>query len=230
MRRKQIVALLALTGIITTSFIKPVEAHSVVDVLKRVDNIITENTSTEVEPVIMYTSTRVNVRKRPTIKSDVVKTLDIAKKVKVLYTEGGWSKVASGWIKSRYLVEEKPTDKLLVTENERYWLYQLVEAEAGTESQECRAWITSVVFNLMTLNETPDNVVDVIFYKKLFSPTLDGRIYNVIPSKSTKKVVDKILKQGVVTDALYFEANYCHSKWHSQQQYIAQIDHTIFYK
>lgn len=178
----------------------------------------------------MYTTTRVNVREHSTIDSSVTKELGMAEKVDVLYTQDGWSYTDMGWIKSEYLSENQPQDKLLVTEEERYWLYQLVEAEAGNELIECRKWICSVVFNQMQLEETPDNVVDVIFYKNLFSPTLDGRIYSVTPRESTKQVVDQVLREGVCTDALYFEADYCHSEWHSQQEYIAQIDHTIFYR
>lgn len=180
--------------------------------------------------VIMYTTTRVNVRKHANTESDIIKTLDIAEKVKVLYTKDGWSKTKQGWIKSCYLSKKKPKDKILVTQEERYWLYQLVEAEAGDESEECREWITSVVFNLMELEETPNNVIDMIFYKNTFSPTLDGRIYSVTPRPSTIHAVDYVLRNGICTDALYFEADYCNSWWHSQQTKIIQIDSTIFYK
>ena len=178
----------------------------------------------------MYTATRVNVRQHSSTDSGIVMELGIAEKVNVLYTQDGWSYTNYGWIKSEYLVENQPQDKLLVTEDEKYWLYQLVEAEVGDESYECKTNVCSVAFNLMGLDETPDNIVDVIFYENLFSPTLDGRIYSVIPRQSTIDAVDEVLREGVCTDALYFEADYCHSAWHSQQQYIEQIDHTIFYK
>ena len=178
----------------------------------------------------LYTTTRVNVRKHNNIKSDIVKTLGIAEEVYILETKNGWSKTKEGWIKSEYLSKDKPSDKLLVTENERYWLYQLVEAEAGTESRECRAWICSSVFNFMKLDGTPNNVIDMIFYKNTYSPTLDGRIYSVVPKQSTKEVVDSVLKNGTCTNAIFFEADYCNSSWHSTRTRIRQIDHTIFYK
>lgn len=231
MKKRQVVALLLTCGMISLPI--NVFATPTSGIVSKIGSILEHPVVGSVQiinPHNMYTTTRVNVRKRNTTDSSIVTTLNIAKKVKVYYTEGGWSKTQQGWIKSEYLSKSKPKDKLLVTKEERYWLYQLVEAEAGCESKECRAWITSVVFNLMGLSETPNNVIDVIFYKNLFSPTLDGRIYTVKPKKSTKKVVDSVLRNGVCTDALFFEASYCHSKWHSKQTKIRQIDHTIFYK
>lgn len=231
MKKKQVVALLLTCGMISSPF--NVFASPTSGVIAKFGNVLEQvhiGTPAISVPKTKYTTTRVNVRRRSTTDSRIIKTLDIAEKVKVYYTEDGWSKVDKGWIKSEYLSKDKPKDKLLVTEEERYWLYQLVEAEAGCESEECRAYITSVAFNLMGLPETPDNIKDVIFYRNLFSPTLDGRIYSVSPSESTKRVVDSILRNGVCTDALFFEASYCHSSWHGRQTKIRQIDHTIFYK
>lgn len=234
MKRKQIMSiLLAIT--IAMGCGNSVYAYPTAGVTKHIQSTIKPLDEVKIgkvkyKKVRMYTTTRVNVRKRGNIDSDIVKTLGIAEEVSVFYTKNGWSKIKGGWICSDYLSKNKPQDKLLVTENERHWLYQLVEAEAGIESNECKAWICSTVFNLMELPGTPNNVIDMIFYKNTYSPTLDGRIYKVVPKESTKEVVDSILMNGVCTNALFFETDYCHSSWHRTRQRIKQIDHTIFYR
>lgn len=238
MKRKQIMSIL-LAATIAMGCGNSVYAYPIAGITKHItikplDEIkvgeVSHKKKVKHKKVKMYTTTRVNVRKRNNINSDIVKTLGIAEEVSVFYTKNGWSKIKGGWICSDYLSKDKPQNKLLVTERERYWLCQLVEAEAGIESKECRAWICSTVFNLMELPGTPNNVIDMIFYKNMYSPTLDGRIYEVVPRESTKEVVDSILMNGVCTNALFFEADYCHSSWHQTRQRIKQIDHTIFYR
>ena len=233
MKRKQILLLLMAASISCNCI--SVHANPTAGATKAIEQTITNINGNSIvgaekRYINMYTTTRVNVRKRNNIESDIVKTLGIAEEVSVFDTKDGWSKIEAGWIKSEYLSENKPNNKLLVTENERYWLYQLVESEAGGESSTCKAWICSTVFNLIKLDSTPNNVIDMIFYGNTYSPVLDGRIYSVVPSESTKKVVDNILENGVCTDALFFEADYCNSNWHSTRTRITQIDHTIFYK
>lgn len=220
--RKKIVAVLLASTILS--------GHNVTSTSNTIRSIYVSKQAESVTSYKMYTTTRVNVRLHCSTNSSIVKVLDKAEKVYVSETKDGWSRIKSGWIKSEYLSKSKPKDELLVTESERYWLYQLVEAEAGIESRECRAWICSTVFNLMELKYTPNDVKSMIFYKNTYSPTLDGRIYSVTPTKSTKEVVDSVLRNGVCTNALFFEADYCHSSWHQTRQKLRQIDHTIFYK
>lgn len=63
-------------------------------------------------PKVMYTTTRVNVRTKPTIKSKIIKTIKTNKKIKVIKKlDNGWSKIVfrgkKRYIYSKYLCRTK---------------------------------------------------------------------------------------------------------------------------
>lgn len=110
-----------LTLIFTIGFSNQIYANPTAGVTKHLADILTTEVQKNItiEPVLvyiprivtMYTTTRVNVRKQADINSKVVKVLEKNNKVKVLYTENGWSKVKQGWIKSDYLSERKTDEQ-----------------------------------------------------------------------------------------------------------------------
>ncbi len=55
--------------------------------------MISEAELTDVKTSAMYTTRRVNVRKEPSMESEIVTILDARKKVKVISYEGDWSKI-----------------------------------------------------------------------------------------------------------------------------------------
>lgn len=184
------------------------------------------------EKVTLYANNAVNVRDLPHISGNIIRVLEKGDKVTVIALYDGWYETKKhNYIKAEYLSEEKPPEEIFsVTKEERYWLYQLTYAEAGTESYTCRKYIASVVFNLRADSRFPNTITEVIFNGNAFSPTLDGSIYKKVPDASTKAAVDEVIKYGPVTSALYFEATYCHSAWHAQQTFVGQVDDVLFYK
>jgi len=84
------------------------------------------------------------------------------------------------------------------TSEEMYWLYQITEAEAGGESFNGKVAVAAAILNRVADPEWPQTIIDTIFQVEVyngksyyqFSPVLDKRIYNVKPSKETKRAVE----------------------------------------
>lgn len=192
----------------------------------------TVNQTQQMDLQTLYTTTNVNLRSEPTTDSKVVRVLSRCTKVHVIGVDDGWYETTTHkYISADYLSDEKPPEYVYsVTDEERYWLYQLVYAEAGTQSYICKKCIASVVFNLMSDSRYPNTVKGVIFNGNAFSPTLDGSIYSKTPDASTKQAVDEVIKYGSITTALYFKASNYYSDWHNQQTYLGQVDDVQFYR
>lgn len=77
-------------------------------------------------------------------------------------------------------------------------LLQIVEAEAGTEDLKGKILIANVIMNRVNYPEFPDNVTDVVWQYTggvaQFSPVLDGRISEVVPTDETKEAVRQALE------------------------------------
>lgn len=77
-------------------------------------------------------------------------------------------------------------------------LLQIVEAEAGTEDLKGKILVANVIMNRVNYPEFPDNVTDVVWQYiggvAQFSPVLDGRISEVVPTDETKEAVRQALE------------------------------------
>lgn len=77
-------------------------------------------------------------------------------------------------------------------------LLQIVEAEAGTEDLKGKILVANVIMNRVNYPEFPDNVTDVVWQciggVAQFSPVLDGRISEVVPTDETKEAVRQALE------------------------------------
>ncbi|MDD3204324.1 MAG: cell wall hydrolase [Lachnospiraceae bacterium] len=90
-------------------------------------------------------------------------------------------------------------------------LLKIVESEAGGEDIEGKMLVANVVINRVKSTLFPNNVTDVIFQKEQgvsqFSPTSDGRIYQVSASEDTINAVNRaLLGENNAKGALYFAA------------------------
>ena len=88
--------------------------------------------------------------------------------------------------------------QLGLTEEDYNNLLRIVEAEATGGGEESKKMVANVVLNRVQDNHFPDTVTKVVFQSctdgtPQFSPTKDGRFYNVTVTEETKKVVDEVL-------------------------------------
>ena len=89
-------------------------------------------------------------------------------------------------------------------------LLAIVEAEAGGEDVEGRIMVANVILNRVA-DEFPNDVTSVIWERAggspQFSPTADGRIYNVEISDTTREAVNRAIDgEDLSQGALYFIA------------------------
>lgn len=100
------------------------------------------------------------------------------------------------------------SSKVLLSDEDLYWLYQLTEAEAGGESYKGRVAVAATVLNRVESDEWPDTAVETIFeiayvngkaYYQ-FEPVLNDWIYKVSPSEDTKKAVQAAINGEDPTD------------------------------
>ena len=118
-------------------------------------------------------------------------------------------------------------------------LAQLIEAEGGIESYQCKLYIGSVVLNRMTHDSFPDGLRDVIFQVSAngvhqFSVTMtkkDGtRAIDCEPSEESLEAAAELLTYGtqLPEDVVVFYAENCKGNWVTTREIYDQVDHTIF--
>lgn len=77
-------------------------------------------------------------------------------------------------------------------------LLRIVEAEAGTEDIKGRVLVANVILNRLKNDEFPDTITDVIWDQRYgvpqFSPTYDGKIYEVTVTDDTREAVKQALE------------------------------------
>ncbi|MBQ7669065.1 MAG: cell wall hydrolase [Clostridia bacterium] len=82
------------------------------------------------------------------------------------------------------------------SDDDRYWFYQIVEAEVEGQSYEDKMIIAEVILNRVNSPLYPDTITEVIYQYDngwQFTPVIDGRLYSVGPTDETKQAVDAVL-------------------------------------
>lgn len=143
-------------------------------------------------------------------------------------------KIASAKSMMDELVKETPVeyyeDPNEITYEEAQMLLKIAMAEAEGEGIEGKAMVMAVVLNRVADPEFPDNIKDVIFQDKQFSPISDGRYYKADPDIECNLALAEI-EQGKYSDieALYFEN--ASDSWASKNcQYLYKVGNHRFYK
>lgn len=140
-------------------------------------------------------------------------------------------------------VEKEPVEVIdnlpKYTDPDLILLAQLIEAEGGIESYECKLYIGSVVLNRMMHDSFPDGLEDVIFQVSedgvhQFSVTMvrkDGtRAIDCKPSEESLDAAAELLTHGthLPHDVVVFYTENCKSDWLTTRETYTQVDHTIF--
>ena len=136
-------------------------------------------------------------------------------------------------------VIEEQIDYPKYTDPDLILLAQLIEAEGGIESYQCKLYIGSVVLNRMMHDDFPDGLKDVIFQVTdnevhQFSVTRvrkDGtRAIDCEPSEESLNAAAELLTYGtqLPQDVVVFYTEGCDSSWVNTRATHTQVDHTIF--
>lgn len=110
-------------------------------------------------------------------------------------------------------VENETQQEQKFSEQELSILYQIVEAEAGSNSDFCKRNVTHVILNRVESEIFPHSIEAVVFQHSggvyQFSPVMDGgRYWTQSVSEETKKSVRKALQEQEeynAQDALFFK-------------------------
>ncbi len=110
------------------------------------------------------------------------------------------------------------TAAITITDEEYYWLRQIVEAEAGNQDEVGKILVANVIFNRVCSKSFPNSVYDVIFQTNgsvyQFEPVKNGMIYSVTPSYNTISCVDRALNgEDYSQGALYFAMRTSADSW-----------------
>ncbi|WP_020618108.1 cell wall hydrolase [Paenibacillus daejeonensis] len=94
-------------------------------------------------------------------------------------------------------------NRVSATAEDMKWLYRITEAEAGGESYTGKVAVAASIINrvLDTTGYWPDTLKDTIFHVTTYngksyyqySPVLDKRIYDAVPSAETIRAVDEAM-------------------------------------
>jgi hypothetical protein len=158
---------------------------------------------------IMYTTSNVNLRSKPSIDSEIYTT--IKKRTIVFYNcslDDGWAEVKYegqiGYVKEKYLTDKEPSTDLEFTDKEIKMLQRITEAECQGQSIESKENVASCIINRMLADKFSDTIRGVIFQESQFSPIEDGNYYSVTITEDTITAVNNVIKNGVTHDCLYF--------------------------
>lgn len=161
----------------------------------------------EIEPIINYTSTGVNLRKDPNTESEIIRVLPRNTEVIKIAKNGKWSKVEYiyditqqdgvcsyvGYIHNDYLSNEKLPNRwnITLTSDEIVLLEKIVFREAGNQSLVGQEAVAEVILNRMISDKYPDTLYEVLSQSGQFS---SWSVRNVgTPTDSVKKAVQEVL-------------------------------------
>lgn len=114
---------------------------------------------------------------------------------------------------------------------ESYLLAKIAMAEAENQDIEGKALVICVVLNRVWSDSFPDNIHDVIYQPRQFSPVSDGRFDIVEPDEECWKALDMVMADGWdgSQGALYFESK-SDSTWHRDNlKFLFQHGAHLFY-
>ncbi len=112
-------------------------------------------------------------------------------------------------------------------------LTRIIEAEASKEPFEGKLDVASVVINRVE-NKFANTVHGVIYQPGQFTPIQDGRFFKVRVSKDSVSAADNIIRNGSITNALYFMNPVNSSEkgrsWMRTLTYVDKVGNHEFYR
>lgn len=145
-----------------------------------------------------------------------------------------------------YSIHDAHAENILrtISDEDRYCLQQNVYFEARNQSDLGREAVAWVTLNRVEDSRYPTNVCDVVWQRRQFSWTHDGRsdepnLDNVLERKAWEEsgeIVNQVLEawaSGIdspVGGAVMFHASYTNPRWRNSYDRVAQIDDHIFYE
>lgn len=129
------------------------------------------------------------------------------------------------------------------SEEDRLCLQQNIYFEARNISDLSMRAVAWVTLNRVDSEQYPDNICDVVWQRRQFSWTHDGKSdtpsNNVLDQRAwqrAERITNLVLRnylmgrESVVGGAMYYHATSVSPSWARQMEQVAQIDNHIFYE
>ncbi len=105
-----------------------------------------------------------------------------------------------------------------ISEEDYDALCRIVEAEAGSESQDGKLLVADVILNRVADPEFPDTIQGVITQSGQFTPVSNGSYRSAVPSADTVAAVNRALKgENISNGAIYFKSVNSSSNWSAKK-------------
>ncbi len=95
---------------------------------------------------------------------------------------------------------------------DRYWLYQCVEAEEEGMGYRAKYLTASCIMNRLHSGHYGDTITETIFSPNQFEVVTNGRINRVIPTEETIRACEEAFNNPE-TWVIGFSQGDCHTKW-----------------
>lgn len=159
------------------------------------------------------------INENPTVSLAEKNTEKVARKKKTKTKKAKSKKKKSKKIKKTD-VGVKNNIGINISDEDYYWLCQIVYAEAGNQDDVGKILVANTIFNRVKSEDFPDNITDVIFDNTLgiyqFSPVKFGTVYTLHPDKSTVNCVNRAIDGEDYSDeVLYFSSEKSKYSWHN---------------
>lgn len=111
----------------------------------------------------------------------------------------------------QFMIESVEREGIVLSEEDKWILYKIVEAEAGGEDRTGKILVANVILNRLEDESFPNTVEGVVFQQDdgvaQFSPVANGRYQAAVPGKETIEAVEAaIAGEDYSEGALYFMA------------------------
>ena len=118
----------------------------------------------------------------------------------------------------------------VISDDEFYFLAQVVESEIGAGSFEQKCNVASTIINRYYSDDFPDSFYEILTIKNHYTPVLKGTYKNKTPQESTIKAIEYVYMFGDTSSgATAFHSG--NSKWHENNMtYVFSDGAHKFYK
>lgn len=126
-------------------------------------------------------------------------------------------------------------ESIELTDDERYWLEKLVEAESADEPYDGKLAVANIIVNRLKSDLFPNNINDIITAPKQFQPFENGAIYERVASPDSISAVNEVFDNGIrviPNDVFYFMSDTISGNWidNTREFYKKIGSHLFFYQ
>lgn len=108
---------------------------------------------------------------------------------------------------------------------DRFIIYRIVEAEVTGKGYKCKKNVAAVIFNRIKSEKFPNTPYGVVFQKKQFAPTMDGRYWEVTITDETKEAVIDCYNEGYTANGAEYFANIADVKNLRTKKWFKSLDY-----